>query len=365
MSSLTFEKSPSTAKSVLWHTRCPVPTAFSLAWELGSLEREFRADGIEWKSLRESGDSKLIQSHFSHTQEDSFRQGGSVPALWAKSRGARTRLIGLSWVETPYPILALPDSGIEAVADLKGKRLLVVRRSKEQAVDFVRATTLRTYEVALESAGLSLRDVELVEVQVDRLYADAHKPVEPREKIFSRRGGQKEAIASLLRREVDVIALQLAASLDVAALIGAKTIVDVRELPLSRAARTNNGAPRTLTVSADLAEQEPELVARVVAHSWKRQPGRSRTTARSSASSHVRNRWRRKSSNPFTARSWDARSARIFPRKTSRPFGPRAIFFFATVSSPRTLILRSGSIPRPLQRAREILAERHAQVAAA
>src|ERR1700761_7187754 len=103
--------------SLLWHTRCPVPTAFSLAWELGDLVREFRAEGIEWKSLQETGDAKIIQSHFSHTQEDSFRQGGNIPALWARSQGADTRLIGLSWVETPYPILVLPDSGIESIAD--------------------------------------------------------------------------------------------------------------------------------------------------------------------------------------------------------------------------------------------------------
>jgi len=364
MSPLLFEKS-SPARSVLWYTRCPVPTAFSLAWELGALEREFRTCGIAWKSLQETGDPQVIQSHFSHTQEDSFRQGGNIPALWAKSRGAETRLIGLSWVQTPYPILTVPESGILSVSDLKGKRLLVLRHSRERAVDFGRATTLRTYEVALESAGLGLEDVKLIEVEVDRLYVDAHKPARTLQNTFSRRGGYKEAIVSLIRREVDAIALQLASGFEIAALIGASMIVDVRALPVAKAARTNNGAPRTLTVSARLADEQPEMVARVVAHLLE---------AAEWAQSHPREVVR-----------IVARDEHVAEEIIDATYGPGLGHTFGTDLLPENVLalrsqadflLRHGFLvedidfaqwidPRPLERAREILAERSAVIAKA
>lgn len=366
MSTLTQEK-PASLLTVptLWHTRCPVPTAFSLAFHLGALEAEFAAEGIPWKSLQETGDAKIIQSHFSHTQENSFRQGGNIPALWAKSEGAETRLIGLSWVETPYPILALPDSGIKTVRDLKGKRLLVLRRSVEKAVDFGRATTLRTYQVALESAGLTLKDVTLVEVPVDRLYVDSHKVTSPAEKILVRRGGNKEAITSLLRREVDVIALQLAASLDIAALIGASTVLDIRNSGVAKAGRTNNGAPRTLTVSAQLADEHPEIVARVVARLLE---------ASDWAESHHREVVR-----------IVAREEHVAEEVIEAAYGPELSRSFATDLSPENVsallaqkdfLLSHGFLAgdidcnqwidrRPLERAREIHAERNKRSTAA
>ncbi len=347
----------------LWHTRCPVPTAFSLALHLGALEEEFSAKGISWKSLQETGNPKVIQSHFSHTQENSFRQGGNIPALWAKSTGAETRLIGLSWVETPYLILSLPDSGIRTPADLKGKRLLVLRRSREAAVDFFRATTLRTYEVALESAGLSLRDVTLVEIPIGQLYADAHQHPTPEDKILAQRGAQKEAVASLLRSEVDVIAVQLAVGVDLAAFIGAFTVVDLRQSGLGRSARTNNGAPRTLTVSAGLADEYPEVVAEVVAHlleasAWAQFHHQEvvRLVAREE---HV--------SEEIIEVTYGRELSQSFETDLSEEN-------IAALRSQKDFLLRHGFLakdfdldgwidPRPLERAREILVERKAAFA--
>ena len=83
----------------LWYTRCPVPTPLGLAAKLGWFDAEFAADGIAVKSLREVGDAALQESHYDHHQNYSFRQGGSVPAIWARSLGRRTRVIGLNWID--------------------------------------------------------------------------------------------------------------------------------------------------------------------------------------------------------------------------------------------------------------------------
>jgi len=254
----------------LWYTRCPVPTAFTLALQLGLFENEFSGeDSVNFFSLQQSPDPRVHRSHFDHTQPDSFRHGGNVPAIWARATGADTRLIGLSWVTTPHPLYALPGSGIRSVADLKGRRLAVAKRTRETAVDFWRATTLRIYETALATAGLTLADVTLVEIDVDRLHIDPAAVKESRNRSLfnsrNRRGGHRESIAALIRGEVDVIPGQGTHGTDYGTFLGANVVFDVgRDVP-DKVARANNAFPEALTVSGRLVEERPDLVARVVA----------------------------------------------------------------------------------------------------
>jgi ABC-type nitrate/sulfonate/bicarbonate transport system substrate-binding protein len=63
----------------LWYTRCPVPTAFSLAIRLGWIDREFEADGLRVAALLDSPSRNVRESHFAHTQPNSFRHGGNIP----------------------------------------------------------------------------------------------------------------------------------------------------------------------------------------------------------------------------------------------------------------------------------------------
>jgi ABC-type nitrate/sulfonate/bicarbonate transport system substrate-binding protein len=260
----------STAHKDLWFTRCPVPTAFTLALQLGLFDDEFSGkDGINFLSLQQSSDPKVHRSHFDHTQPDSFRHGGNVPAIWAKATGADTRLIGLSWVTTPHPIFTLPSSGIRNVADLKGRRLGVARRTKETAVDFWRATAIRIYETALATAGLTLADVTLVDIDVDRLHIDPTTVGDSRNRSLfngrNRKGAHRESLAALIRGDVDVIPGQGTHGTDYGAFLGATVVFDVgREVP-DKVARANNAFPEALTVSGRLAAERPDLVARVVA----------------------------------------------------------------------------------------------------
>jgi ABC-type nitrate/sulfonate/bicarbonate transport system substrate-binding protein len=78
----------------LWYTRCPAPTPFGVAIQQGRLQEEFVNDGFDVKALQDATDPLVRQSHYTHSQPNSLRQGGNIPALWARSQGGRTRVIG-------------------------------------------------------------------------------------------------------------------------------------------------------------------------------------------------------------------------------------------------------------------------------
>ncbi len=250
----------------IWYTRCPVPTAFSLAINLGWLDDEFRADGIAVSSLGQSTDRKTKESHFNHTLEDSFRYGGNIPPIWAKATGSDTKLIGIARIDAPHVVLSLPESGIREPADLKGKRLSIPRRVNDQ-IDFWRAGAIRTYEVVLATAGLTLDDVTLVDVPIQQTFIDPTAPSTLTGSIFSgarRRGALSGDLFALVRGEVDAIFSESFFSVQLRKFLGAHVVYDVHN-HLDPRVRHNNAIPQVFTVSAGLAQDRPDLVARVVA----------------------------------------------------------------------------------------------------
>src|SRR5450830_1518441 len=85
--------------TVLWYTRCPVPSPLGIAARLGWLEAEFQPLGLQVKSIIDSPVKAIRESHFSHHLAWSFRQGGNIPPLWARAQGAATRLVALTWTD--------------------------------------------------------------------------------------------------------------------------------------------------------------------------------------------------------------------------------------------------------------------------
>jgi len=156
----------------LWYTRCPIPTASSLAIDNRLFDEEFAPDGISIASLCASTEREVRESHFDHLQPDSFRQGGNIPPIWTRSRGGDVMLIGLTWVDEYQAVVTLPDTGIRTVDDLRGRRLGVPRRVNDQ-IDFFRAMCLRGILTALAIEGLNETDVELVDLPVDETYIGA------------------------------------------------------------------------------------------------------------------------------------------------------------------------------------------------
>lgn len=250
----------------LWYTRCPVPTAFSLALRNGWLDEEFAADGITVQSLLKSTDRRIRESHFEHTLGNSFRHGGNTPPLWARAQGNDVRLIGLSWTPQPQLLLALPESGIRTAADLKGKRLALPRRTRD-SIDFWRANSLQFFDTALKSVGLSLNDVELVDIPVERGFLDESGAASKDGSLWNAaqlRGSQREEVAALLRGKVDVLASGGPRALDLQALLGAHVVHDISAQP-ERLAKTSNSLPYTFTVSGQLLSERSDLVARLLA----------------------------------------------------------------------------------------------------
>src|ERR1700734_3954194 len=101
-----------TTIDTIWYSRCPSPTASSIAITGGWLQRAFEGTGVAVRSLRAAEDRSVRQTHFTQLHDALFRQGGIVPPLWAAANGTPTRLIGLT--ETPrfQGVISLPGSGI-------------------------------------------------------------------------------------------------------------------------------------------------------------------------------------------------------------------------------------------------------------
>lgn len=82
--------------SSVWYTRCPAPTPLSIAHQLGWIDRQFENAGVAVRSIRDSKDPSVRQSHFTHALDYSFRQGGNIPPIWARSGGRATRVVGIT-----------------------------------------------------------------------------------------------------------------------------------------------------------------------------------------------------------------------------------------------------------------------------
>jgi ABC-type nitrate/sulfonate/bicarbonate transport system substrate-binding protein len=172
----TTTKQNSAGIDTIWFTRCAgnarggVPTATGLAYQLGWLDDEFKADGITLRTLQETGNEAQHHNHYDHQLSNLIREGGNLYAIPAKAQGARTRLIGLTWIDEGQSIIVRPDSDIRSPRDLKGKRLALPAfkaidiAENRRGRSIARLSSLHGYKGALNSVGLTLDDIHLVEV---------------------------------------------------------------------------------------------------------------------------------------------------------------------------------------------------------
>lgn len=244
----------------LWYTRCPVPTPLGIAAQLGWIERELRSEGVQVRTLQDETDPSLLESHFDHNLDNSIRQGGNIPAIWARSRGRQTRVVGLTWTDEAQVILVRPESNIQSVKDLAGKRLGVATRPND-SIDFWKATTVRAYVAALGAHSLTEQDVTLVELP--REERSGVGPIPRRARNDAQDTKDSVEAQALLRGDVDAIFHKGSRGLELADAIGARVLYDVGNHPDPRV-RINNGSPRTFTVDAGLLERDLPLVVRLV-----------------------------------------------------------------------------------------------------
>lgn len=245
------------AIDTLWYTRCPVPTASGLAHSLGWLADNAAVHGLPLGVLQDAGPEIAVR-HFDHQLPGLIREGGNVPAIAARAAGSPTRLIGLTWIDEAQAILVAPDSPVTDAGGLAGRRIGVPAWAADQARSFPRAMALHGFANALRLAGLTLADVTVVEVDVNRT-------PEVRDAVTRR---TTWGVAELLSGEVDAIYVKGARAAEAAREQGFRVAVDL-ETATDRRGRVNNGTPRPITVHGDLLDHRPELVVGFLAASLR------------------------------------------------------------------------------------------------
>lgn len=237
----------------LWFTRCPVPTATGLAYQLGWLNEEFARDNINIATLQEAPKA-LSKHHYDHALPTLIREGGNLLALAAKAQGAPTKLIGLTWIDEWQAILVRPESGISQPEHLKGLRLALPAFIEHPIASHVRGSSiargmsLHGYKGALNIAGLTLDDVTLVEVPSGG--GNRHDL-----------GGLWSGLDALIEGKVDAVYVKGASAVDAAKRVGAVVGIDLDCYP-ELSTRVNNGTPRPITVHQSLLDHHYDLVVR-------------------------------------------------------------------------------------------------------
>ena len=249
------------AIETLWFTRCPVPTATGLAYKLGWLDAEFAPDGIRVRTLQDA-EPELARHHYDHELPTLIREGGNLFALPARAQGARTRLLGLTWIDEGQFVLVRPDSDIRRPKDLKGKRLALPSyrpadlTENKRGRSIARGMSLAGYKGALASAGLSLDDVKLVEVG-----DGGQRGGDGGRSRWGNAGRLWEGLEPLVSGEVDGVYVKGAAAVEAARRHGVVVGIDLDQLP-DRRFRVNNGTPRPITAHEDLIDRHFDLLVR-------------------------------------------------------------------------------------------------------
>lgn len=243
----------------IWFSRSAAPSPLGVAARLGWLDQEAVFSGVDIRALQDESEPSLLHSHWDHSLPNSIRQGGNLPALWARSRGGATRLIGLTWTDEAQIILVRPDSELTSMRDLVGHRLGVAS-SPGEAVDFWKATTIRGYVASLHVHGLSVHDVQLVDLPREARDGTRPLPSQHRGDVIAESSTE---VRALMRGEVDAIFHKGARGLELAEKVGARILYNIGEHPDSKV-RINNGSPRTLTVDAGFIKRDLALVSRFV-----------------------------------------------------------------------------------------------------
>ncbi|MFZ5491294.1 MAG: ABC transporter substrate-binding protein [Pseudomonadota bacterium] len=242
----------------LWYTRCPVATASGIAFQRQSFDEEFDGTDFRVRNIKELGREKA-DTHFDHSLADSFREGGAIPPLWARTRGADTLAVGLTFVADSLATFVRADDPATRVQDLAGRRFgLPVR--PYILIDFMKVNAHKGFYSTLLANGMQESDARFVEMTIND---DMHGSINADLKQGDRPSLYDADVDHLLRGEVDVIFCKNAE----VGLIERRYRGRIRKLydlmhDQTDRAHMVNANPRIITVSAGLAREAPEAVER-------------------------------------------------------------------------------------------------------
>lgn len=220
---------------------CPVGNASYIALKQGWLAGGLAELGVNATKLQTLPQERW-QVHFTYEDPTLFREGGNIPPIWAKSRGAQPVLLGWTFLGWKQLILVRSDSPIQAVEQLRHRKLGVTR-SADSRIDFWQATIRRGFETALATRGLTPQDVDFVEILAEK--GRGHREAYALEALES---GRVDAVyygGSWAQSLLETGKLRI--------------IYDLSADP-SLVWPISNENPNILTVSRELAESAPEIV---------------------------------------------------------------------------------------------------------
>lgn len=240
------------------YTRCPIAGATGIAIERGFLAEAYAGSGYAPRDVAELGEAQA-DVHYTHALDRCFREGGGAPPVWARARGADTRVVGIAFIEEPLAILVRADDRAQQVADLAGRRIGLPRR-RDLVFDFWRFAAEKGFHSALRCHGM--RDADVAGVDVDEpAHGDGRSVAggDPARRA-NRYAGQLRA---LLDGRIDAMfakGLELA-PLERDARGRLRVLFDVATSP-DLADRVNNSTPRLVTVGRRTVDAERDAATR-------------------------------------------------------------------------------------------------------
>lgn len=256
---------------VPYYSICPVFVVSHVALERGFLQEELDQVGAGLQTLESFAGDEGALVHARHSAQLQIRDGGNVPAIWARADISDTVLLGTTNINQGGQIVVRVDSGIHTVQQLAGRRLGVSKSLDTRRVDWWRANSLRSLQLALELGGVARDAVQFVDV--------VHGPQGARPAFRSKEERTlglsfTPELGALARGEVDAI-YSTQGRPEIYERTGEfKVIQDLSRAPdwTVRIATT----PYTLVASRTLVEEHPQVVvawlrANIRAARWARE----------------------------------------------------------------------------------------------
>lgn len=247
----------------IWYTRCPVPTASGIAYQRDMFKDAFVGTGSTVRNIRDAGGGDQgLNTHFSHTLADSFREGGGSPPIWARAQGADTSLLGVSFVEETLGLFVRSDDAIDSVPDLAGRRLALPVWPK-LIMNFFRFAAKKAFVSAYKLHGMDPDAARFVDVTETGDHFQLLNPSFASGESRQIKSYYNRQMQALLNGEVDAIFAKGAEIAVMLAESGGRVrmlynLIDAEPMW----AKVNNATPRILSVSNSLVREHPDLVVR-------------------------------------------------------------------------------------------------------
>jgi hypothetical protein len=188
-----------------------------------------------------------------------LRPESAVAAIAARSRGAATRLVGISRTEDFQAIIVGQGSGLRRSRDLRDRRIGLPAGALQQGG--ARVDALRGITAALESEALYHRHVQWVDLP-------------PAEGVtLTLPSAYAAEIAALQERLVDAVYVRGPAGFEAARAAGAPVLFDI-SAHRDPWIRTGTALLGAITVSETLVREHPDVVTQELLERWPPLPAR-------------------------------------------------------------------------------------------